>query len=228
MRILLLSFSLSVFIGFWNPKTLKAQSPTETAPLSPLEKRYQEILEEEREQLRKGEFIEDLASGLAALTIGLYGYYNDNRGISSKLIYSATQTAGVLFISQTIRRADQPSLLLSLDRSLRRHDTIDLESYKRLVVRVDDKLTRSNQKQLAYTSLILGSIYGYNAFREKDIAALRSVFGFLSFNFFVVSGVNFFKLSQAPELFSKEPQRMSSLSLFGERDLIGIQWNASI
>ena len=63
-------FNLIVLLLSFIPEALKADSPSILSSESPLESRYQEILEEEREQLRKGEFIEDLASGLAALTIG--------------------------------------------------------------------------------------------------------------------------------------------------------------
>ncbi len=220
-------FNILLILIFIAGGHAKAQTEGETNNLDLLEQKYQDILKQEREQMRKGDFVEDLASGLAALTIGLYGYYNDNRGISSKLIYSATQTAGVLMISQTIRKADQPSLLLQVDKNLRKRESMDLETYKKMVVRIDERLSRSQQKQLAYTSLILGSIYGYNAYREKQIPGLRNVFGFLSANFLVVSGVNFFKLSQAKDIFLQDQNTPPKLSILAGEEFM-LQWTQSL
>lgn len=215
-------FSLLSLLILLLPRLSMAVEPMEPTALSPLEERYQEILLEEREQLRRGEFVEDLVSGLAALTIGTYGYYNDNKGLTTKLIYSGTQTAGVILISNSIRRLDRPSLLLSLDRSIRKRENMDLERFKKLVVRIDERVARSDQKQLAYTSLLLASIYGYNAYRETKIIGLRNVFGFLSFNFFIVSGVNFFRLWNGPQIF-QPVEAVSSVSLLTGKDIL-LQW----
>ncbi|RYZ90254.1 MAG: hypothetical protein EOP04_04490 [Proteobacteria bacterium] len=180
-----------------------------------LDQLYKEILSSEKETLRRGEFTEDLASGLAALTVGLYGYYNDDRGMVTKLFYGATQTAGVLLISQAIRDYDRPSLLLSIHKRLKKTDSMKFTEYQRMLVRYHEKTARADQYQLAYTGLILGSMYGYSAYRERSVPALRNIFTFLSANFLVVSAVNFGRLTFA------EPMTLSWQADPVRYDLLG-------
>jgi hypothetical protein len=180
---------------------LHAEERRPARPMTPeVDAAYQKIIEEERQEFLQDEFSEDLASGIAALIIGLYGYYNDNRGVATKMVYSATQTAGVLMISSTLGRLNRPSLLLTMDRQLRRNSNMSFPEYQRLVVKAREANDRASYQQIAYTSMILGGIYGYNAYREKEAQALRNVFAFLSLNFLVVSGVSFARMPAAPAL----------------------------
>ncbi len=204
-------YSLLFFLSLWS-RTLVAQTDGPEDPGS-LERRYMAIVEKEQRGLRRAEWVEDLASGTAALVIGFYGYYNDQRGLATKLAYGATQTAGVLMLSSTFGRLNKPNLLLHMDQELTAGQPLDRETYQKWVVDTDEQTHRTEQRQIAYTALILGGIYGYNAIREHQVLALRNVFAFLSVNFLVVSSVNFAQFSHAIPTVSLVPRESPSGSL---------------
>lgn len=172
------------------------------------EREYREILKQERMAHDDSLIVDDIASGVAALTIGLYGYYNDDRGVLTKIAYNATMTAGVLLVSDAVLKANKPSLLLLTDKYLKRKKRMNIRNYKRGVVNITRRMELAELKQTAYTSGILGSIYLYNAFRESN-KGLKNVYYFLSLNFVLVSGASFYKVST----FEVKPTRASKLSV---------------
>ncbi|MGE0173205.1 MAG: hypothetical protein AB7T49_10480 [Oligoflexales bacterium] len=154
--------------------------------------KYDNLIQEER--ANNEEAAETFASGTAALVIGLYGYYNDQRGVSTKVIYSLMQTTGVVLLSESVREVYSPSLLLAQDRYFREKGEISYLRFKKGVVRVTARAERAKYTQLAYTSAILSGLYSYNGYRERNqIDAIKNVFYFLSFNFFLVSGFSFYQ-----------------------------------
>ena len=161
-----------------------------------VEQRYSEILRRERMNMRSQDLTERMVSGSAALVIGFYGYFFDERGILGRAVYSATQTAGIVMISNAVRDANSSSLILTTDSWLKRQRNLDLPTFKRSVVEHEEKQTLATTKQLAYTSAILAALYGFNGYRERDSSlGLQNVFYFLSFNFSLISAANFYRLA---------------------------------
>ncbi|MCX6123435.1 MAG: hypothetical protein NTV34_01595, partial [Proteobacteria bacterium] len=75
---------------------------------------YQEMIAEDK-QIASGETTyETIASGGAAIVIGLYGYYYSATNPVIKLLYAATQTAGVITIGQALKAKFSPRLTLDL------------------------------------------------------------------------------------------------------------------
>jgi hypothetical protein len=156
---------------------------------------YRNIVRRELEFRNSDRAMERIASGSAALAIGTYGYFFDDRGISGKAIYSATQTAGVLLLSNGIFDANHPSLVLSMNSHIQRHGQLRFEDFRSIVVDTERQRLAAENKQLAYTSMILAGLYGYNGYRTKsDEFGVRNTLYFLSFNFAIVSAVNFYRL----------------------------------
>jgi len=193
-----------------------SKKPIESDPQKDqlFKQKYKDILKKEQRNDRQVSLIEDVAAGVAALLIGLYGYYNDDRGVLTKIAYSATQTAGVLLISKSVLEANKPSLLLLTDKHLRRKGELEYRNYQRGVVRITNRMKIAEYKQLAYTSGILSLIYGYNGYREEEIKGLKNVFYFLSFNFLLVSVSNTYKVfSSDPALDAPLRKSKNKLSL---------------
>jgi hypothetical protein len=115
-----------------------------------------------------------------------------------KLAYGATQTAGILMISDTVFKANQPSLLLTTDSYIKQRGSISQGSYERSVVTVMQRKSLAELKQLAYSASILSAIYGYNGYRE-DTKAVKNVFFFLAGNFLLVSAMSFYDLATSDE-----------------------------
>ena len=162
-----------------------------------IERRYDQMIAEEAKRTSSENYTSRLGSGIAALCIGLYGYYNDDRGILTRVVYSATQTAGVVMISSSILDANQPSMLLLTDKFLNRRQQMDLGRFKRGTVMIERRRTIGEYKQMAYTSAILSGIYAYNGYREQvdEYVGLKNALYFLSFNFALISGANFYRLA---------------------------------
>ena len=178
------------FLMLW---TCSSYCADESEVPADVEDRYQKILTDEEAPKQREAVVENVAAGGAALCIGLYGYYNDNRGLMTRLIYSATQTAGVLMVSDAILSANNPSFMAMTDAYLARGKTLDIDKFKFAVVNLTRKQKLAQYKQLAYSGGILSGIYFYNAYRESE-PSLRNVFYFLGANFFLVSAANFYRL----------------------------------
>lgn len=154
---------------------------------------YSRLLAAERQGRGPQERYEGLAAGIAALSIGLYGYYNDDRGTLVKFAYSSLQTAGVFMISDMLFRSEQPSLLLTTDGFIKRRGSIDYQQYQRAVVAINRRKKRADTLQLAYGSAILTGLYGFNGYREKS-KAMQNILYFLGGNFLLIAGAGFYQL----------------------------------
>ncbi len=157
-------------------------------------KYYRKIVKEERNIGTKKNITENLAAGIAATLIGFYGYYFDNRGLLAKVAYSATQTLGVVTISDSIYNYEKPSFLLLADKHLRKNGVIKKSEYIKGVVNINKNEQKANLKKAAITGGILSGIYAYNGHREQEVKNLKNVFFFLSFNFAIISGISTIKL----------------------------------
>lgn len=166
-----------------------------------MESEYRLLMKKEFEARDINALSERLIGGSVALAIGTYGYFFDERGLTGKAVYSATQTAGVLMISNAIFDANRPSLALSMNRYLQQNGEINMEGFRRLFVETEGKGRIAENKQLAYTSAILAGLYGYNGYRAKtDSFGLKNTLYFLSFNFTVISAVSFYRFLAPTEV----------------------------
>jgi hypothetical protein len=157
---------------------------------------YQTMIEQEQHAHETQHFSEELAGGIAALSIGLYGYYFDDRGVALRAVYAAAQTIGVLQIGESIYNANKPSIPLTTEEQLQQLEnkqgsTADLREALGRAYR-QDRLASS--KKLAYASAILAVLYSINGQHEKARnATIANVYRFLAFNAALVSGANFYK-----------------------------------
>src|SRR5688572_23415668 len=101
--------SLAAFRTKWVVTTLLTLAARPARGDDARDAEYERLIQEETERTSDAAVTERMASGLAAIGIGLYGYYNDDRGVLTKVVYSSTQTAGVLLVSDAIALASQPS-----------------------------------------------------------------------------------------------------------------------
>jgi hypothetical protein len=169
-------------------------SPAQTNEL--VNKEYRKMLREERQKQTQTRNAEKIASGIVAVGIGVYGYYFDQQNTGRQLAYSATQTAGILMISNSLLEAETPSLLLRMDSQMRNGNDLSYEAYKKTLVTVERLKSHAGFKQVAYSSGILSVLYAFNSYQErKTNLTLRNVFAFLSLNFAVISGASFYQLS---------------------------------
>jgi hypothetical protein len=169
---------------------------------------YDKIIRKERKIRSQDRVFEDTASGIAAVIIGFYGYYFDQRGIMAKVVYSATQTAGVYLISDATFRANQPNLVLDMDSRWKARNEFDYAEFRRMVVRNEDDLKIADYKKNAYAGALLAAIYLYDAAKEKEIKALSNIFYFVGLNFVLVSGASFYKALtyERTEISSENPR----------------------
>ena len=159
---------------------------------------YRAMIREMKVQKNRVNAVEKTASGVAALAIGFYGYYFDSKNTARRLAYSATQTAGVLLIGDSLYEGSAPNLLLTMDEEYKEKSSVSFGRYKEILVNIDRQKSIARLTQVGYTTGILSLLYAYNSFYERDRnIALRNVFGFLSVNFAAISGVSLYKLHKS-------------------------------
>lgn len=161
--------------------------------------RYDAMVAEERKFAAQEKSNEILASGAAAIFLGLYGYYNTAPNPVIKLLYAATQTAGVVTIGQALKDRNAPHLALDIDDVLLEAAdgrTVSVDELKMRIGRFRRRSAEADVRTLAYTSTILSGLYFYNGFRERGAdQTLRNVYYFLGFNFAIVGSIGFYQMS---------------------------------
>jgi hypothetical protein len=158
---------------------------------------YDDMIENEKSSFETETFSEGMASGIAALSIGFYGYYYDDRGVALRVAYAATQTIGVLLIGDAIYKANRPSRILITDKHLRLiekgHGTV--EQLRIDLAEAHRQDLTAKRKKLAYSSAILSALYLINARNEdSENSTIRNVYYFFSFNAALVSVSNFYDI----------------------------------
>lgn len=165
---------------------------------------YERLIEEEQKAATTDRSYEYVASGVAAIVIGLYGYYNTNPNPVVKLLYAATQTAGVLTVGQGMKTTHGPNLTLEIDEVLRRShsdSSVSSDEVRKAIVRNKANTTHAETITQAYTASILSGLYFYNGFREASKEpTLRNIYYFLGFNFAIAGGVGFYRHFHRPAL----------------------------
>ena len=152
----------------------QSMSPAQTNEL--INREYRKMLREERVKETQTRNAEKIASGIVAVGIGVYGYYFDQQNTGRQLAYSATQTAGILMISNSLLEAETPSLLLRMDSQMRNGNDLSYAEYKKTLVTVERLKSHAAYKQVAYSSGILSVLYAFNSYQErKSNQTLRNV-----------------------------------------------------
>ncbi len=128
------------------------------APSLKAQKKYENIISAEKAKSSQTTYIENLSAGIAATTIGFYGYYFDNRGVLAKVAYSLTQTVGIIVISDATYDRTKPSFLLIADKYLQKRESMDYDDYMRAVVNTQIREEYATTKQTAITTGILALI----------------------------------------------------------------------
>ncbi len=156
---------------------------------------YDDIMAQERDNRSQERAFEQIVGGTAATMIGLYGYYNDDRGLLVKLAYGSIQTSGVVVLCRALFALNDPSLLLAIDNDIRGRDSIETERLRRQITEIHNQRQHSSQLTLATSSAILGSLYLYNGIRSQaDETQLKNIFYFLGANMYLVSGVTWYRI----------------------------------
>lgn len=186
---------------------------------------YEELIAGEQAKHEKITFVENLASGIAAVSIGLYGFYFDDGGVTTKTVYTATQTLGVVLIGDSIYDLNKKSTLLTTHEFIDRIENgkdVDIDRLKKKLVSVTNENEKAITKRNAYTSAVLSSLYLINGQNEKD-ESLTNIYYFLSFNFALVSVASFLDLKKSSEdelSFAK----ISQVSPIINGNLVGLQY----
>lgn len=164
---------------------------------------YRNAVAEERAIAEPEKTYEYVAGGTAAIVLSLYGYYNTSPNPLVKLLYAATQTAGVLSIGQSIRNQKSPRLLLEIDDILAKSsdgNIIEIAKIKESIATYKRKKSYAEAQTLAYTSTILSGLYFYNGYRESSSdKTLRNTYFFLGFNFAVGGSFGFYRVMSQDE-----------------------------
>ena len=159
---------------------------------------YKRMIDAEKRRVGRAGVIERIASGAAAFSIGIYGFLTDHRGNLTKVVYSATQTAGVFMISDALTDGSTASQLLTLDRESADGTGLTRAELKRTLVTVEHQRVLAEYRELAITSLVLGGIYGYSGYRERrNEGPLANGYFFLAFTSGLVSVANSYKFAVA-------------------------------
>ncbi len=156
---------------------------------------YEKALQDERRLYNKRSNLEKIVGGTLAFALGTYGYYNDsNRRIAGKLIYSATQSGGILALSSGIVGLSSTSTVIAVDEAFQKKGDLAYEDYKRIVVQSSMASELAEIQKTAISTGLLAALYSYNGFKERNgNQILRNTFGFLAFNFTLFSGVSFYR-----------------------------------
>lgn len=158
---------------------------------------YHAFIEAEKVSNNPRHSVELAVSGLAGLTIGLYGYYISEAGPVTKLLYAATQTAGIITFGEALRQYYSPNLYLSLDSYMNSAASTDEGSgkFQQLILDYRRGVKVANLKSVAYTSSILAVLYFYNGYREsKEEHTVQNIYYFLGFNTALISAVSAYQL----------------------------------
>jgi hypothetical protein len=154
---------------------------------------YEALLERTTRESSKSQALEYVASGITAIAVGVYGYYVTAPDPVVKLLYAATQTAGVLTVGFGVQSLTQPSLIKEIDRSFGDDDFVSRKTMQGLLVDFDRRRSKAADLAQGYTSGILAALYSYNGYREKgDDKTIRNIYWFLAANFVVASGMGFY------------------------------------
>ena len=160
------TFFKIVFLIFFSQKILgRAMSSNDGT--------YSTLLELEKKQSATDRSFDLISGGLLAVGIGLYGHYNTNANVLMKLVYTGTETAGVLTVSKGIQRFYSRSLILDLDqtfvRSLERgSSTIELSEAKDTIANNYSSNLKAKKMTSGYSATLLSLLNFFHAYRSTN------------------------------------------------------------
>jgi hypothetical protein len=156
---------------------------------------YNNFLRIERRAQNRRVNLEKIVGGSLAFLLGTYGYYNDSQQkIGGKIIYSVTQSGGILAISNGIVGLNSVSPLIAIDDAFQNDRELSYSQYKRIVVKSRYSDSLGDIQKTAISTGLLAVLYGYNGYQERaGNVVLRNTFAFLTFNFTLFSSVSFYR-----------------------------------
>lgn len=164
-----------------------------------LDSLYMGLLEERKQRKNTSHILEQLFGGLAAFALGTYGSRSAGDSQELSLVYSATQSAGVIVAGNAIKNYYSPDIILEMEDFSKQNFSDEKQrdlNYKKLVVVNDVNKKRASYRYLAYTSGLLGLIYATNAMElRRSNEDISNIYAFLGFNALLVSTVSFYELS---------------------------------
>lgn len=190
-----LRFSI-VWLSFFSSMILFAASPKPAPPANDYwSKEYSRMVKQEQRTYNRRSNLEKIVGGSLAFGLGAYGYYgNMEQRVSAKVIYSITQSGGILAISSGIVGLSSDSAFLELDKAFLREGEMTYEKYKKVVIRSMRTQELAEIKKTAISSGLLALLYGYNSYLErKGNKVVRNSYAFLAFNLSLFSGASFYK-----------------------------------
>jgi hypothetical protein len=183
---------------------------------------YDRLLNEEHERASFRRFRLGMIGSGFGLAIGIYGYYFDHRGLLAKGVYSATQTASIIAMGDSIANYLEQSPYVNFDRILREaHATgsFDADRAKQLIALQAARQHRVGLYQKGYTSPVIATLYSFNGYREASAnPTLSRVYYFVAANSLVFSAGAFLEIYRQRDLgpvleFNPDPTMPVSLSL---------------
>jgi hypothetical protein len=176
---------------------------------------YEQAIRSERKTYNNRTHVERIVGGGLAFALGTYGYYNDkNRQIAGKLIYSATQSGGILAISNGIVGLSTTSPILALDEEFQHQGRLTYPEYRKIVVESSRSSELAGIQRTAISAGLLAALYSYNSYLERrGNVVLRNTFGFMAFNFTMFSSVSFYRWYTFGDDMPKPASRQLSASL---------------
>lgn len=156
---------------------------------------YDELIRAEQEARSQEKAFEQIVGGSAATAIGLYGYYNDDRGVMVKLSYGAIQTSGIVVLCRAIFALNDSSLLLAVNSEIEKGPNVSSDRLRAAIANVQRQRQASTDLTLGTSASILGTMYLYNGYRSNsDETQLKNIFYFLGANMYLVAGVTWYRI----------------------------------
>ena len=156
---------------------------------------YNQILSEKKRSYEPEGTFKAVASGVAAIFVGSYGFYNDNSSILASFTYTGIQSLGIVLTTNAVYEANISDPFLHLDRKFRKNGQITYTQYKASMTRInEDRAYKSLMRDTALTGLLATS-YAYDGLRSYNQSkAVRDVYTFLTINFTLAFLANSYKL----------------------------------
>ncbi|MEY3904014.1 MAG: hypothetical protein RL189_3320 [Pseudomonadota bacterium] len=184
---------------------------------------WTKILEEERTRLSSNRFWETGISGLAVLSIGVYGSNYDSREFVTSSIYALMQSGGVILMSQSLRDYLGASSILTTDEFFKYKRQISRQELQQIILQSKSKNERANVSADLFLWTGLSLIYLQAAFKEaKSESTARSLYFFLSANSGILAGASAFKLFWGNGGSQKPSHSTLRLSATGQS--LALQW----
>lgn len=184
---------------------------------------WTKILEEERTRLSSNRFWETGISGLATLSIGVYGANYDSREFVTSSIYAMLQSGGVILMSQSLRDYLGASSILATEDFFKNNRQISKKELKHIIMQSKNKNEHANVAADSFLWTGLSIVYLQAGFKEpKSASTARSLYFFLSANSGILAGASVFKLFFGND--RSQPLSRGLVTLSSSGRAFALQW----